>query len=465
MSRTLYSVGENAFIFYEPVPVDSSNLTLVLRTLYKDEPCYLYDVNSKYKAQLSILIDELAKVVLSDEFNADMEHISQEVGLLKRQLEDTSYASNNPQVQEAYYKTYKKNLETIFFLIKDWDEIKKRDFIRKLGERVMVCATGAHTQLAEILFELTEKPSLISWLAGLRKNIVHQFADNWVVEHEIEDGSSIHVHHFCHTYAESSGWKIPGFKMIAGYSDERFKPRSLNNTTTQALKRHFETHYNYQAMNNNIVVNFNLLLSPYYDIPLMPDHNTNICSILEPFTRHGIFDMNAVYTYGDDEEDGWRIKPDFQANLPKYIKTLLLKEKIITSNIPQIVNEEMIPLLEMEIERLKPKYGETDNRIQILENTIGFLLQTITQDETTDHLSEISTHINKIYLNNSLDKYSSFEKIGICLLNMLMILPLGILGAIKYATTGSFFFSLRGKSQELINTIQQEVSLEADRKF
>ncbi|MCX7120002.1 MAG: hypothetical protein NTZ86_09115 [Legionellales bacterium] len=459
MPRALYSVSQNPFIPYEPVPVDSSNLTLALRTLYGDEPCYLYDVNSKYKAQLSALIDGLANVVLSDEFNPNIEHISQEVRLLKTKLEDTSYVSDNPQVQEAYYRTYKKNLETIFFLIKDWDETKKRQFIMKLGERVMVCATGAHTQLAEILFELTEKPSLISWLAGLRKNIVHQFAENWIVKHRVEDGSSIHVHYFCHTYSETSGWNIPGFKMIAGYSDERFKPRSLNSTTQQELKRHFETQYNYQAMNDNVVVNFNLLLSPYYNIPLTPDHNTNICSIIEPFTRHGIFDMSAVYTYGDGEEDGWRIKPDFQANLPKYIKALLLKEKIITSNVPEIVNEEMIPLLEMEIERLKLKYGETDNRIQILENTTDFLLQTITKDETTDHLSEISTHINEIYLNNSLDKYSSFEKIGICLLNMLMILPLGIPGAIKYATTGSFFFSLRGKSQELLNTIHQEVSL------
>lgn len=458
MSKTLYSVGQNAFIPYEPVPVDSSNLTSMLSKLYGDEPCYLYD-NRKYKAQLSVLIDALANVILSDELNPNVENISEEVQLLKMKLEDTSYVSDHPQVQRAYYQTYKKNLETIFFLIKDWDETKKRQFIMKLGERVMVCATGAHTQLAEILFELTEKPSVISWLAGLRKNIVHLFADNWVVKHRIEDGNSIHVHYFCHTYAEASGWNIPGFKMIEGYSDEQFKPRALNQTTQQELKRHFETKYNYQAMNDNIVVNFNLLLSPYYNIPLTPDHNTNICSILEPFTRHDIFDMSAVYTDGDGEEDGWRIKPDFEANLPKYVKALLLKEKVITSNIPQIVNEEMIPLLQEEINRLKLKYGETDNRIQLLENTIDFLLCTITQDETTDHLSKISTHLNEVYLNNRLDKYNSFEKIGICLLNMLMLLPLGIPGAIKYATTESFFFSLRGKSQELLNTIHQEASL------
>jgi hypothetical protein len=461
MPRTLYSASQNAFTPYEPVPVDSSNLTLALKELYGKEPCYLNDVNGTYKDQLSVLIDKLANVVLSDQFNPDIARISQEVQFLKKKLQDTSYVSDNPQVQKAYYQTYKENLETIFFLIKDWDETKKRQFIMKLGERVMVCATGAHTQLAEILFELTEKPSLISWLAGLRKNIVHQFAEKWIVKHRIEDGNSIHVHYFCHTYAEASGWNIPSFKMIAGYSDERFKPRSLNDTTQQELKRYFETQYNYQAMNDNIVVNFNLLLSPYYNILLTPENNRNICSILEPFTRHGIFDMSAVYTYGDGDGEGdeWRIKPDFQANLPKYIKALLLKEKIITSNVPTIVNEEMIPLLEIEIERLKFKYGETDNRIQILENTINFLLQSITQDETTDHLSEISTHINEIYLNDSLNKYSSFERIGICLLNMLMLLPLGIPGALKYATTGSFFFSLRGKSQELLNTIHQEVSL------
>lgn len=455
MPRILYSVSQNAFMPYEPIKIDSSSLTSALSILYGDEPCYVYAVDTKYKAQLSTLIDALANVVLKDEFNPDIEHISQEVQLLKTKLEDTSYVSDNPQVQEAYYQTYKKNLETIFFLIKDWEETKKRQFIMRLGERVMVCATGAHTQLAEILFELTEKPSLISWLAGLRKNILHQFAENWIMKNRIEDGNSIHVHYFCHTYAEDSGWNIPGFNMISGYSDERFKPRSLNSTTQNELKSHFETQYNYQAMNDNIVVNFNLLLSPYYNIPLTPDHNTNICSILEPFTRHGIFDMSAVYSYDDD----WRIKPDFQANLPKYIKALLLKEKIITSNVPTIVNNEMIPLIEMEIDRLKLKYGETDNRIQILENTADFLLQTITKDETTDHLSEISTHINEVYLNSSLDKYSSFAKIGICLLNMLMILPLGLAGAVKYAATGSFFFSLRGKSQELLNTIHQEVSL------
>lgn len=454
MTRTLYSVSKNAFMPYEPITIDSSGLTAALYTLYGDEPCYVYDKNTKYKAQLSTLIDALAQVVLDDGFNPDIEHIAQEVQLLKVKLEETSYVSSNLEVQKAYYQTYKKNLETIFFLIKDWEETKKRQFIMQLGERVMVCATGAHTQLVEILFELTEKPSLISWLAGLRKNIVHQFSENWISKHRIEDRNSIHVHYFCHTYAEASGWNIPGFTRISGYSDERFRPRSLNGTTQNELKRYFDTEYNYQAINNNIVVNFNLLLSPYYNIPLIPDHNTNICTILEPFTRHGIFDMSAVYSY----EDEWRIKPEFRTNLPKYIKELLIKEKIIISNVPKIVNDEMLPLLEREIERLKLKYGEADNRIQILENTRAFLLP-ITKDETTDHLSEICTHINEIYLKGSLNKYNSIETIGICLLNMLMILPLGLTGAIKYATTGSFFFSLSGKSQELVNTIHQELSL------
>lgn len=455
MTRILYPVSHNAFMPYEPIKIDSSCLILALHALYGEEPCYVNDVNSKYKTQLSTLIDALANVVLDDQCNPDIELISHEVQLLKASLEDTSYVSGNLHVQNAYYQTYKRDLETIFFLINDWEETKKREFIMQLGERVMVCATGAHTQLGEILFELTEKPSLISWLAGLRKNILHQFAENWIAKHGIEDVTSIHVHHFCHTYAEASGWNIPGFNQISGYSDEQFKPQSLNRTTQKQLKRYFETQYNYQAMNNNLVVNFNLLLSPYYNIPLTPDHNTNICSILEPFTRHGIFDMNAVYSYDDE----WRIKPDFQANLPKYIKVLLLKEKIITSNIPTIVNDEMIPYIEMEIERLRDKYGEADNRIQLLENTVDFLLLTITKDDTTDHFSEISSHINEIYQNSSLDKYSSLAKIGIRLLNMLMILPLGIPGAIKYAITGSFFFSLHGESQELLNTIHREVSL------
>lgn len=457
MPRILYPVSQNAFMPYEPITIDSSSFSKTLDTLYGEEPCYIFDTNSQYKTQLSTLIDELANVVLAGDFIQDREHIAQEVQLLKAKLEDTSYVSDNAQVQEAYYQTYKKNLETIFFLIKDWEEAKKREFILKLGERVIVCATGAHTQLADILFELTEKPSLTSWLAGLRKIILHQFSDDWIAKNQIEDGSSIHVHYFCYSYAEASGWNIPGFNMIAGYTDERFKPESLNSTTEDELKNYFDTQYNYQAINDNIVVNFNILLSHYYNSPITPDHNKNICSILEPFIRHGIFDLSDVYSYGEDND--WRIKSDFQANLRKYVKALLLKEKIITSNIPTIVNDEMIPFIELEKERLMKKYGEDDPRVQVLGNTLDFLLKIITQDETIDHLSEISKHINQIYLKSSLDKYSSLAKIGICLLNMLMILPLGLAGTIKYATTGSFFFSFHGKSQELLNTIRQEVSL------
>ena len=164
------------------------------------------------------------------------------------------------------------------------------------------------------------------------------------------------------------------------------------------------------------------------------------------------------------EKDGWRIRSDFQANLPRYINALLLKENIITSNVHNIVFCDMIPLLKTEIERLERKHGQTDNRISTLNATITFLEGIVTQDKTIyDCVSDISAHINQIYMTSSLGKYSSFEQIGIHLLNILMIVPLGIPGAIKYASTGSFFFSLNGKSQDLLNTKHQEYFSFSDR--
>ncbi|RMX17934.1 hypothetical protein EAS68_09885 [Legionella jordanis] len=459
MPKVLYSPAPSAFLAYEAIQIEQHDWSKVLFSLYKAEPCYTYE-NPQYGEQLAALIDVLANFVLKNVANPEVGRIREEVEILKKELKDTSYVSENAQVQKAYYLSYKKNLETIFFLIRDWEELKKRQFIMALGERVMVCATGAHTQLAEIVFELTQKPTLISWLAELRKNIVHEFAEEWIAKHKIRDGSSIHVHYFCNRYGETLGWNIPGSNEISGYSDERFKPQGLNHQTQNQLKDYFEKNYNYQTILNNIVVNFNSLLSPYYPIPLTPDLDKSICSILEPFTEHGILSMSDVYSY--DEEDGesvWRIRPDFKTNLPKYVKTLLIKEKIITSNVPMIVNQEMIPLLEEEIERLEIKYQGKDNRIQVLENTLSFLINTITKEETTEYESVIAKHIQELYIHSGLDKYNSLQRIGLVLLNALMILPLGICGAFKYAATGSFFFSHHGKTQDLINSIYREVSL------
>ena len=66
-------------------------------------------------------------------------------------------------------------------------------------------------------------------------------------------------------------------------------------------------------------------------------------------------------------------------------------------------------------------------------------------------------HIRDLYLDNKLDKYGFLQKNGIFLLNLMVLTVLP--GVIKLATTGHFFFSMHGKTQELVNKIYNDSSI------
>ncbi|RUR09042.1 hypothetical protein [Legionella septentrionalis] len=458
MKNSIYEIKQTAFLPTQSVEINKEDLDIAVTQLYEQIPCYSYNrtEHETYKKQLSTLIDELAKVVLDSadlDYRLDVEDIKNQIALLKIKLADTSYVDENPQVQAAYFLAYKKNLETIYFLIQDWDINKKRQFVLNLGERVMVCATGAHTQLCEIVYELTQKPSVATWLAELRKNIVNEFAETWVAKYAIPDGSSIHVHFFCAEHAKAKGWEIPGHAEIRGYSDDRFKPRSLNEGTKGELTRFFESRYTAKTIINNLMVNFNLLLKPYYGTQITPEANENIQSILQPFIEHNLLDLQDIYEYRENGD--WLIKENFNQQLQKLIVPLLIKDGLITSSVPSLVTERMIPILEDEIKRLELKYND-EKRIEILEHTKKFLYQTIFND-AIDQAAAISDYIQEVYLNHNLDKYNTLQKIGLVLLNILTVVPLAIPGLIKYATTGTFFFSLCGKTHDMVGDIHQEI--------
>ncbi len=113
-----------------------------------------------------------------------------------------------------------------------------------------------------------------------------------------------------------------------------------------------------------------------------------------------------------------------------------------------------------EITRLQAQgKANSDYRVKQLMETTILIWRTIHETEKTPEVKKqnIQSHIEDLYLNNKLDKYGFLQKIGIFLLNILM-LPV-IPGIIKRATTGHFFFSMHGKTQDLINQIHKSPSI------
>jgi len=83
------------------------------------------------------------------------------------------------------------------------------------------------------------------------------------------------------------------------------------------------------------------------------------------------------------------------------------------------------------------------------------------RDKTAGQIAEdILDYIKNPPLRRSLNKYPSFwEQLSLLLLNVLMLAPLAIPGAIKYATTGQFFFSQNGRSLDQMDDMAQDLSL------
>lgn len=119
------------------------------------------------------------------------------------------------------------------------------------------------------------------------------------------------------------------------------------------------------------------------------------------------------------------------------------------------VNNNVKPILAAERARLSQKYqdGEDGGRIGILDllakqidNQIDrFNKGEILADRLQTNITlDITTQLN----TNNLDQYKSWEaELGLALLNTLMLFTI-IPFVVKYAATGTCFFSLKGKSYE-----------------
>lgn len=121
------------------------------------------------------------------------------------------------------------------------------------------------------------------------------------------------------------------------------------------------------------------------------------------------------------------------------------------------IYQQVLSVLVGERERLKRKYGPIScPRTIALEETIFKILCALDEAEgervtwvSTQLLkSKIRWAIQENLINRNLDKYKAWGmKLGLMLLNVLLVLPV-ITVPIKRLATGTWFFSLKGKSHE-----------------
>ena len=453
-----FCLDQQAFIPFEAIVIDEQRLHRTLYDLYqRQDPSHQYDAaagaRSRYMVQLNWLIDELFSLVLRKP-GFDTQEFRDQIALFKVSLSNVAYVSPNADVQRSYYESYKINLETIYYLIQNWGFDKKHAFILELGHKISVCAAGAHTQLTNTVYELTTKPSINSWLSEMRKNIVHRFADEFTLRHGINDALSIHVHSCCLDHARQMGWNIPADQHIRGFHDQ-YRPREITEQTAIEFNTYFYANYTATAIIDNVVLNYQALLASYFNRNhLTQDESNSIMAILQPF--EGIVDIgDDVLDYSDDQ--GLFIRPAFQANLPRYVAKLLEQNSIIQPDL-KFLKRSILGAMSDEINRLSGKYDANNVRVVYLQESYADI-NGIFNSAEPHKLTRISTYIKDAYINNNpLDKYSSWgEKFGLVLLNILFVLPCAIPLAIKYAVTGTFFFSQSGKTQDLMEDAYEQV--------
>lgn len=465
MPKALYAPTKKAFLPFNGVYIDETQLQETLFSVYHETSTYTFSSSSdrmgqQYMQQIFCLINKFVQIVINNN-SKNLALELQTLQILRRNLSETNYVDGNAVVQAAYFLTYKKNMELIYYLIKDWNPEDQYKFIIKLGAKIAVCSAGAHTQLGEAVFELTQKPSVVSWLAELRKQIVDLFSEEWIQRLNIVEGSSIHTHYFCRTHAQNSGWNIPGYSLIQDYVDTAggFCVHD-DGTMTAQLNNHFEASYTLSSMRDNLVTNYNRFLSDYDKKALSYDERQSIENFFSVFLEeHKIFGLDSLYIF-DEYTNEWRISPEFHTCFPEFVTRFLIKEGLVGSPLLELINGRMIPKIKAEILRLVRKYGEEETRIGVLTETLDFL-KMVTSDLgklETDAANEIYTYLARLPYQESLIQHKSYwEEITLQLLNILMIVPFGLPGLIKYAATGHFFFSYKGSSMDTIDELASEV--------
>lgn len=114
----------------------------------------------------------------------------------------------------------------------------------------------------------------------------------------------------------------------------------------------------------------------------------------------------------------------------------------------------VLPVLSKEKSRLDKKYGPFHLRVMILDGMLNAMtrhtdhFEKDTQQTAAEFKTQLENDIKTGLSQKGLDKYPSWvKKLSLILLNVLMFLPV-VTMAVKRVATGSWFFSLEGKSQE-----------------
>lgn len=155
------------------------------------------------------------------------------------------------------------------------------------------------------------------------------------------------------------------------------------------------------------------------------------------------------------------INPGFQRDLP-YGSLTNIKARL---SIIVEISTRVMPILDAEVLRLHRSGNDTGvcQRVALMKgmmSTINDLTQNY-DNSSPENEAALKRSVEKVIqdnlLNNNLDKYRDWRKeLGLTLLNVLCAITL-VTPLLKYAITGSCFFSTKGKTQEAATAALVEI--------
>ncbi len=446
--RARFFVQQKAFTPCQTREIDAKAMEKVLTKLYQSDPVYEHvSEKNAYQAQLDTLIDTLCGFIPAEVIDSD-ERIRPAVDRMKEDLKNRDYAAGTEEEKGQYFRIYKKNLESITYLISEWEKEKKYKFVLKFWGKIVVCAAGAFTQLEQSLFELTAQQDINTWLAEFRKNILHVWAESYIAQRGIREGMSIHVHLQCLKIAAKNKWNIPVTKNTA--QDQYEDQVKLSEDDILDMELFFAEQYSREAIINNVTFNVKSWLAPYKNQKMKYDINHDVLKV---------FDM-----FGFDKEEDLPLDGDtvsitdkFWANLSLMVEQFLENEDYIKRRTDYLqkyfVAENVLTSIVQERDRLKEKYGRDHQRVRILNQLMDITQSAVEICDDKEAVTLTTSSINTILLDYPhIDIYKGWAKtFGLILLNILIGAPV-LPCVIKYAFTGSCFFSLRGKTHDTLSS-------------
>ena len=214
----------------------------------------------------------------------------------------------------------------------------------------------------------------------------------------------------------------------------------------------------------NLTINFKTL----YIATKPGEANKTNAWALKKALEHPNCPSGLVLTHKDDNDLGQSERGPESQKLYKEFMELCKDGKYDRKNICKKIDDIQVAInkeLETEINRLGEKDSTRSEILETLKTDIrnicqqkkGFYDKYCDRSEThtwkTDLKGELEKKINDALNDKSINKkHTDFEKYGKYLLNVItgLIFPLAI---IKYATTGSLFYSTVGKSHEAVEKV------------